>query len=81
MTIAVDLGRKATKQTKTGKEINVPAHDINPLYSGNPLASTFANIEDMKCSIMLHFIRVYTVCKGKKRASDKRIQYFLKFII
>ena len=30
----------------------------------------------MKCSIMLHFIRVYTVWKGKKRSSDKRIQYF-----
>ena len=32
----------------------------------------------MKCSIssiMLHFIRVYNVCKGKKRSSDK-IQYF-----
>ena len=34
----------------------------------------------MKCSIMLHFIRVYTVCKGKKRFSDKRIHFFFKFI-
>ena len=28
----------------------------------------------MKCSIMLHFIQVYTVCKVK-RSSDKRIQF------
>ena len=27
---------------------------------------------------MLHFIRVYTVCKDKKRSSDKSIQYFFK---
>ena len=25
----------------------------------------------MKCSIMLHFIRVYTVCKGKKDIKTK----------
>ena len=34
----------------------------------------------MKCSIMLHFIRVYTVCKGKKISSGKIIQYFFKII-
>ena len=34
----------------------------------------------MKCSIMLHFIRVYTVCKGKKHLQTKKIQYFLKII-
>ena len=33
----------------------------------------------MKCHIMQHFIRVYSVCKGKK-SSDKIIQYFLKTI-
>ena len=32
----------------------------------------------MKCSIMLHYIRVYTVCKGKKKTSDK-IQYYFLF--
>ena len=34
--------------------------------------STFANSEDPdeKCSIMLHFIWVFTVCKGKKRSSE-----------
>ena len=37
---------------------------INPLYSGNPSMNTFANSEDP--DEMLHFIRVYTVCKGKK---------------
>ena len=47
--------------------------------------SIFANSEDpnemqhyaafqMKCIIMLHFIRVHTVCKGKKSSSDKKIQ-------
>ena len=50
---------------------------------------TFANSEDpdekhhnaeFHQGTMLHFIRVYTVCKGKKRSSDKRIQYFLKII-
>ena len=30
----------------------------------------------MKCSIMLHFIRVYTVYKGKERSLDERIQFF-----
>ena len=34
----------------------------------------------MKCHIMRHFTRVYTVCKGKKISSDKRIQYFLEII-
>ena len=33
----------------------------------------------IKCSIMLHFIRVYTVCKGKKRSSD--IQIHIIFLI
>ena len=33
----------------------------------------FANREDP--DEMLHFIRVFTVCKGKL-SSDKRIQYF-----
>ena len=29
---------------------------------------------------MLHFIRVYTVCNGKKRSLDKMIKYFVKII-
>ena len=29
----------------------------------------------MKCSIMLHYIRFYTVYNGKKRSSDIRIIY------
>ena len=33
----------------------------------------------MKCSIMLHFIRVYTVCYGKKDLQTKK-QYFSKII-
>ena len=36
----------------------------------------------MKCSIMLHFIRVYTVCKGKKDLQTKEYNIFvLKIII
>ena len=30
----------------------------------------------MKCSIMLHFIRVYTVCKGKKDIQTKNMISF-----
>ena len=30
----------------------------------------------MKCSLKLHFMGVYTVCKGKKRSLDKIIVYF-----
>ena len=32
----------------------------------------------MKCSIMLHFIRVYAVCKGKKDLQTK--QYNISFL-
>ena len=32
----------------------------------------------MKCSIMLHFIRAYIVCRVEKRSSDKIIQYILE---
>ena len=32
----------------------------------------------MKCSIMLHFIRVYTVCKGKKDLQTKENNIFGK---
>ena len=48
---------------------------------------TFANNEDpdemqqktqMKCSIMLHFIRVYTVCKGEKDLQTKECNIFRK---
>ena len=34
---------------------------------------------EMKCSIMLHLIRVYTVCKGKKDLQTKEYNIFLKF--
>ena len=30
----------------------------------------------IKCSIMLHFIRVYTVCKGKKDLKTKKYIFF-----
>ena len=33
----------------------------------------------MKCSIMLHFIRVYTVCKGKKDLQIKEQIFFEKY--
>ena len=32
----------------------------------------------MKCSIMLHFIRVYNVCKGEKDLQTK-IQYYFNY--
>ena len=43
--------------------------------------STFANSEDpMKFSIMLHFIRIYTVCKElKKIFRQKNTIYFEKY--
>ena len=34
----------------------------------------------MKCSIMLHFIWVYTVCKGKKIFRQKKTIFFMKII-
>ena len=34
----------------------------------------------MKCKIMLHFIRVYTVCKGKKDLQTKEYNIFFKII-
>ena len=38
--------------------------------------SNFANKEDPdEMQHYVHFVRVYTVCKGKK-TSDKRIKYF-----
>ena len=38
----------------------------NPLYSGNPKRVLLQTVNtQIKCSMMLHFIRVFTVCKGK----------------
>ena len=34
----------------------------------------------MKCSIMLHFIRFCTVCLGKKRSSERKVQFYLKIL-
>ena len=34
----------------------------------------------MKCSIMLHFIRVYTVCKGQKDLQTKEYNILKKYI-
>ena len=43
---------------------------------------TFTNREDpdakLKSHTIEHFIRVYTVCYGKKRAPGTKIQYFEK---
>ena len=40
---------------------------VNPLYSRNPRTSFLQTVKtQMKYSRMLHFIRVSTVCKGKK---------------
>ena len=36
---------------------------INPMYTGNPLLVLWQTVKiQMKCSIMLHFIRIGTVC-------------------
>ena len=43
--------------------------------------STFANSEDpdeMQHNDMLHFIKVYTVCKGKKDLQTKEYNIFFK---
>ena len=34
----------------------------------------------MKCSIMLHFIRVYSVCKGKKDLQTKKYNTYIFFL-
>ena len=52
-------------------------YPFNPLYPGNIKRVLLQAVKTLiKCSIMLHFIRVYTVCKGKKISSDKRIQIY-----
>ena len=39
---------------------------VNPLYSGTPKRVLLQTVKtQMKCSKLLHFIRVNTVCKGK----------------
>ena len=52
------------------------------IYGNQLKGGTFTNREDpdakLKSHIMLHFIRVYTVCYGKKRAPGIKIQYFRK---
>ena len=35
----------------------------------------------MKCSMMLDFIRDYTVCKGQKNLPDKKYNIFLNYIL
>ena len=55
------------------------AFKINPLYSGTGWGVLLQTVKTkMKCSIMLHFIRVYTICKGKKDLQTKRIQYLFE---
>ena len=39
--------------------------------------STFANSEDpAKCSIMLHFIKVYSICQGEKDLQTKEYNFY-----
>ena len=49
------------------------------MYAETPQMDTFTNSEDPEemPHIMWHFIRVYTVCKGKKDLQTKT-QYFFK---
>ena len=50
------------------------------LYSGNPLQAFLQTVKtQMKCHIMQHFVRIYTVHVYVKISSDKIIQYFLYF--
>ena len=69
--------RMNTKE-KTAAQI-LPLFFI-PLYSMKPpkpiLLQTVKT--QMKCSKMLHFIRVYTVCKDKKIFRQKKISFFGK---
>ena len=44
--------------------------DFYPLYSGHPKQVLMQSVKTlMKCSIMLHFIRVYTVCLWERSGS------------
>ena len=49
----------------------------NPLYSGNPSASTFANNEDH--NVIQHLIQIYTVNKVKKISRQKNTILFLNY--
>ena len=42
-------------------DIIILIETVNTLYTRNPLKGTLAVKTQMKCSIMMHFIRVYTV--------------------
>ena len=50
---------------------------FNPLYMGNPKWVLLQTVKtQMKCSIMLHFIRVYTICIGKTDLQTKNTIFF-----
>ena len=57
---------------------NIGGTKVNPFVFGKPLKQVLLQTvkTQMKCSIMLHFIRVYTVCKGKKDLQTKNVVFF-----
>ena len=67
------------KSTRLVNGYNIVDLYLNPLYWENPKPVLLQTVKtQMKCSIMLHFIRVFTVCKVKKRFSDKKCNIFSK---
>ena len=55
--------------------------DLSPfVYKETPKRVLLQIVKtQMKCRIMRHFNRVYTVCKGKKRPLDKKKIHFLSY--
>ena len=50
---------------------------ITPCFWKTPKRLLLQTVKtQMKCSIMLHFIRVYTVCKGMKNLQTKQCNMF-----
>ena len=70
---------KVTDSKERVEKISNQNTHSNSMYSGNPKQVLLQTVKtQMKCSIMLHFIRVYTVCKGKKVLRTKEYNIFLK---
>ena len=70
---------KVTASMERVEKISNQNTHSNPIYSWNPRRVFLQAVKtQMKCSIMLHFIRVYTVCKGKKYLQTKEYNIFWK---
>ena len=58
--------------------LRLPKHMLNPLYTGNPYMSTFANSEDPDEMQHNAFDQGLHCLQRKKRSSDKIIEYFFQ---